>query len=249
MESDVRRVGYYSVLRWRSDATRDEAKNVAILLAAPRGEFGGIRHAPISTISSRLHEQGLLDAMLVGLEERFRTRSRPTVEDLTEMHRSLHRSLYLTEPKRVAVSDVGVVLEALYKAYVAPRTAGRSLTKGLVLDRVVSTLRRRGYGVRRGVYIEDFIFDAVVQTKTQRQSVVEVLSFASGHKNWVSEENDAGHFLYALNEVQIPGVAVIQPPPEETSNGGTNSYLRVKRWMGKAGVPIYAPQQLPEAEF
>lgn len=247
MDSDVRRQGYYSVLRWRRDATRDEARNVAVLLTAPRGEFGDIRYAPVSSVSPTLHEQGLVDAMLVGLEKQFRSDNKPTVETLMELHRSLNRSLYLTEPKRVPVPDVGAVIEALYKAHVAPRATPRAMTKSVVLDRVISSLRRKGYAVKRGVYIEDFIFDAVIERK-RRQSAVEVLSFASGHKAWVTEERDAGHFLFALQELRLPGLAVIEPP-SEAGNGAANSYRKVRRWMTKAQVPVYGSRELPEAEL
>jgi len=249
MDTDMTRKGFYSVLRWRSDVTRDEARNVAVLLVGAEGRFGGIRSAPISSISPRLHEQGLLDEMLVGLERQFQGEGGPTLETLQRMHDSLYRSLYLTEPKPVAVPDVGAVLEALYRAYAAPRPAGRQVTKAVVLDRVVTTLRKKGFEVHRGTYIEDFIFDAVVESRRKRKSAVEVLSFAARLKNWSPVEHDAGHFLYALEQLNIRGVAVIQPPSEPTHNGASTSLGRVRRWLGKAKVPTFAPNDLAEVDL
>lgn len=39
--------GYYSILRWRNDVMRDEARNVAVVLVDEEGQFGGFRHAPL----------------------------------------------------------------------------------------------------------------------------------------------------------------------------------------------------------
>lgn len=131
-----------------------------------------------------------------------------------------------------------------YRAYVAPRSAGRTMTKGVVLDKVVNTLRRRGLDVKRGIYIEDFIFDAVVEMPRRRTSVIEVLSFASGQKNWAPVEHDAGHFLYAIQELLLPGIAVVQPPSESKRNGAATSHQRVNRWMHKAKIPTVDPQPI-----
>jgi hypothetical protein len=155
--------GFYSILRWRTDATRDEARNVAVLLVDRDGRLGGMRAAPISSISPRLHEQGLLDAILVNLEATFQGSSRPTLETLEQLRAHLQRSLVLTEPRLVAVPDVDVTLDALYRAYAAPKGGGSTAaTHGRVLDRVMTQLRRRGWSVKRGEYVGDFIFDLVV---------------------------------------------------------------------------------------
>ena len=227
MGQEIARRGYYSILRWRSDATRDEARNVAVVLVGPRGEFGGIKHAPVSSISPRLREQGLLDALLVGFEKQFESARKPDVENLTEMHRGMARSLYLTAPKLVTVPDVDTVLDALYRAYVAPKATGRAPTKAVILDKVVNSLRRRGFEVQRGEYIEDFMFDVVIQLRRSRRAVMEVFSFATGQKKWEPVEHDAGHFLYALEQVELEGAAVIQP-----------------RWLRKAQVPAIRPADL-----
>lgn len=249
MGQEIARKGYYSILRWRSDATRDEARNVAVVLVGPRGEFGGIRYGPVSGISPRLREQGLLDALLVGFKEQFESERKPDVENLTEMYRRMTRSLYLTEPKLVSVPDVEVVLNALYRAFVAPKAAPRATTKAVVLDKVVDDLRWRGLEVRRAEYIDDFMFDVVIHPKRGRRAVLEVFSFAAGQKKWEPVEHDAGHFLYALEQVELEGAAVIQPPPSEDSDGATDSFQRVQRWLRKARVPALQPADLRSADL
>jgi hypothetical protein len=227
---------------------RDEARNLAVVLVDAEGKFGGIRYAPVSSVSSALREQGILDAMLAGLENRFQSEAKPTLAELTSMFDTLRHSLYLTEPKPIAVSDVDMVLESLYRAYAAPRPAGsRTVTKGAVLDRVVDTLRRRGLHVGRGQSIGDFVFDVVIRSR-RKPAVIEVLSFAGELKNWSPVEHDAGHFLYALERVEAKGLAVIQPP-SESGDGATKTYNRVRRWLDEAAVPAVAPSQLATTEL
>jgi hypothetical protein len=55
-------------------------------------------------------------------------------------------------------------------------------------------MRRNGWKLRRGAYLDDFIFDLIVDKPEPR--VCDVLSFASGAQNLVPVERDAGHFLY-----------------------------------------------------
>jgi hypothetical protein len=239
--------GFYSLLRWRVDPTRDEARNVAVMLVDAQGEFGAIRHAPISTISPRLRDQGILDELLLGLEQRFRSGGR--LRDLEELQESLQRSLVVTEPQPVAVTDPEETLTALYRAYLAPRGGrSRAPTKGVVLDDVVAALRRQKVKARRGAYVRDFIFDVVIdQTRVRPASVLEVLSFAAPRKDWTPVERDAGHFLYALGRLEIAGKAVVQPPA--AGNGAAQSYDRVRRWLEDEKVPIVEPEQLVEKQL
>lgn len=119
---------------------------------------------------------------------------------------------------------MGLLISFLISGVCCTRSAGRTMTKGVVLDKVVNTLHRRGLDVKRGTYIKDFIFDAVVEMLRRRTSVIEVLSFASGQKNWAPVEHDAGPFLYAIQELHLPGIAVVQPPSESKRNGAATSY-------------------------
>lgn len=248
MDTNIDNRGHFSILRWRNDATRDEARNIAVILLAQEGKFCNLKYAPVSSISPQLHEQGLLDAMLVGLEKRCQTEGL-TLETLEEMHQSLRHSLYLTEPKSIAVPDVSAVLDSLYRAYVAPRPGRtKALTKGVVLDHVVTRLRRHGFEVRRGAYLGDFIFDAVVKSRKKPLSVIEVLSFAAEQKNWASVEHDAGHFLYALEQVDASGYAVVEPPTEANRETAVTPYERVHRWMDKARVPMIEAKDLGRLE-
>lgn len=259
MGSSMNQKGYFSILRWRPDATRDEAKNVAVILVDKEGQFGGVKSAPLSTVSPRLREQGILDSLLVGLGQRFSGEAKPDLTVLTQMHSSLERSLCITEPQAVAVPDVDTVLNALYRAYVAPRGGGgsRVVTKGKVLDQVVSSLRTRGYSVRRGDYMGDFMFDVIVeapqtlapQTLAPQTVVVEVLSFATSAINWVPVEHDAGHFLYALERVDKRGLGVIEAPSEASHQNAWKAHERVLRWFEDAKVDAVKPSELAEREL
>ncbi len=233
--------GFFSVLRWRADATRDEARNVAVILVSPDGEFGGVKAAPLSSVSPRLHDQGILDDVIAGLEQQFSAPHKPGLVALEEWHRSMQHSLCLTEPRPTAVSDADVVLQALYRAYVQPRGHGSSvLTKGRLLDQIVGRVRRRGFEVRRGTYVDDYLFDAVVHGPGV-SSAVEVLSFATSARSWASVEHDAGHFLYALGRVNLSGLAVVQAPTDGSQTAATQSWERVNRWFREAGLRVLAP--------
>jgi hypothetical protein len=244
--------GYFSVLRWRSDVGRDEAKNLAILLVDPEGQFGGIKAAPLSAISSRLKDQGILDSMLVGLSKQFESEDKPDLARVESLRNTLQHSVYLTEPKPTAVADVNETLDALYRAFIAPKVGGaRAITKAVVLDRVVETLRRRGFSVSRGQYVEDFLFDAVVREgPREKRSALEVLSFATTAKEWTGAEHDAGHFLYAVERVRLQPLAVVQPPDKERSaDTAAVSFKRVMRWFEKAGVRTIEPSELADPQL
>jgi hypothetical protein len=90
--------------------------------------------------------------------------------------------------------------------------------------------------VQRGAYIEDFIFDVVVDEPGRPASVIEVLSFAAPRKDWTPVEQDAGHFLYATHELDVSASAVIQPPENGRADPAHESYDRVVRWLGRAGI-------------
>jgi hypothetical protein len=252
MAQVVTQRGYFSVLRWRSDVGRDEAKNLAILLVDAEGQWGGMRAAPLSAISSRLKDQGILDSMLVGLSKQFESQDKPDLTRLQSLQESLQHSVYLTEPKPTAVADVNETLQALYRAFVAPKVGGgRVITKGVVLDRVVETLRKRGLGVSRGQYVEDFLFDAVVKEgPSQPASALEILSFATAAKEWTGAEHDAGHFLYAVERVRLRPLAVVQPPDKEKSaDTAAASFKRVMRWFEKANVRVVEPSELADLQL
>jgi hypothetical protein len=231
--------GFFSILGWRADPTRDEGRNLAVILVEPSGE-ARLRAAPLSSVSQRLREQGLLDAILVRLGERV-----DEVEEgfslLSELHASLQNSLYLTSPRTVAVEhDPKTVLDGLYRAYCAPVQAPRRVTKGVLLDRVVKQLRDAGVAVKRGEYVGQFIFDAVIDSG-QRPSVIEVLSFAGDRKDWIPIQHDAGYFIYALDRVELRGSAVVQPP---TSPNAAVVYENVRGWLDDAKVKTLTADEL-----
>ncbi len=247
MDTALTRTGHFSILRWRLDATRDEARNVAVILVAGDETHASVKAAPISGISARLHEQGILDRLIVHLDEQFRNIEGSGLTKLQELHHSLQHSIYLTEPKPTAIPDMDSALAALYRAYVAPRPAGRSriLTKGKVLDSVISRIRSKGYSVHRGDYISDYLFDAVLEGRNT--TVLQVLSFATSAKNWVPVEHDAGYFLYALGQTQSNGLAVIQEPTDSSHSNAMRAHRRILRWFDEASVPTVAPEKVTEA--
>jgi hypothetical protein len=241
--------GFFSVVRWRSDATRDEARNVAVVLVDAEGQFGGIRIAPPSALSSDPRQQGFLDAILHGLEAQFSDKQRPDLARLREISDALSQSLYVTAPKPTAVPDPELTLQALYRAYVAPTGGGsKLLTKGAVTDKVVSALRKQGFSVRRSEYVGDFIFDAVVE-RTEGLLACDVLSFATVKQDWIPTERDAGHFLYGLGQLKLSGMAVIQPPTQESREEARRSFQRVRHWFKDAAVPVREPEELANAQL
>jgi len=235
--------GWFSVLRYRSDPTRDEARNVAVVLVDIEGRVGGIRSAPISSISPRLRDQGLVDAVVAALEEDFGEVPRPNLERLRELSLSLQHSLYVTPPEPVLVQDIDSTLAALYRAYLAPAGGGsRTATKSAIMDRVIAALRRSGLRLQRSQYVHGFMFDIVMEDEDR--SLGEVLSFATGAARWDQVENDAGHFLYGLEQVRRPGFAVIEPPPDDARESARESHARVTRWLTQAKVPVTQPDEL-----
>lgn len=246
MGNNIENEGYFSILKWRRDATRNEARNIAVILVEPDGRFGGIKSAPLSGISKSLHEQGILDSLIVGMEERFRMENKPNLEELKRMHNSLQRSLCFTDPRPVIVHDVDAVLNALYKAYAAPTPARSSaMTRYRILDNVVTKLRRHGHKVRRGEYVKDFIFDAVIEGEKRHQQVVaEVLSFGTAIKDWTPTEKAAGHFLYALEKLNVSGFGIFQPPVTTSHKNASLSYKRILGWFAEEEIPTIRPDEL-----
>lgn len=242
--------GYFSLLRWRPDVTRDEPRNIGVVLADEAGRVAKLRPIPVSAFSSKLHEQGLLDAVLLSWTRKLEEQAF-SIDQMRELSASLSGPLLVTEPKPVAVGDFDATLRALYKAFVAVRTGrgGRAATKGAVLDRVVTSLRKGGWNVRRGAYLDDFIFDVVVDGAPQPGAprVVSVLSFASPRRDWIAVEKDAGHFLFGRNALNVDALAVVQRPTDSTP-GAREPFERVNRWLQDAHVTIADPDAVANAE-
>lgn len=247
MDGSLTATGHFSVLRWRNDGTRDEARNVAVIVVGDDGGHAAMRAAPISSISPRLHDQGILDGWLIGLERQFQHVGNGALDLLINLHDSLHHSLYLTKPKPTAVPDLDLTAGALYRAFVAPRSHGSSeITSGKLLDRTIKRLRQSGLSVRRGEYIESFLFDAVVDSP-HGISAVEVLSFATSARNWTGPEHDAGHFLYAIRKLSIHAAAVIQPPADFSNVNARRAYEHVSGWMKDESIQVVNLDRIAEA--
>lgn len=237
MVPDVSATGYYSLLRWQSDPSRGESRNVAIVLVDASGHTAGMKAAPVSAISPRLHEQGLLDGILVGLETRLLERPRTAVADLEHMSALLTRSVSISGPTPVIVGDFDATLATLYRALVSkPGGGSKVATKAVVLDKVVRALRSAGRQVKRSHYVGDFLIDLVIDDP--KAALGEVLSFASVNKNTVPIENDACHYLYALERIGQPGFAIVEPPVDDAPKPVSETYARVLRWLDEAAVPV-----------
>jgi hypothetical protein len=244
MVSGIEPRAFYSLLRWCSDPARNEARNVAVIVVHSKGEWGAVRAAPISTISPRLAEQGIVDAMVDGLQQRIERERGFGLEELEQLRGHFERSISLTEPRPVVVSNLDATVGALYRALVArPAGGSRAVTKSVVLDRVVAGLRRANVRVGRSQYVGDVLFDLVFEGQ---DALGEVLSFASGARNVVPIENDAGHFLFGLSRIRRTGIAVVEPPPEDAPAHVADSHARVLSWFGSAGVPIHRPEDFTQ---
>lgn len=247
MVTDVTETGYYSLLRYRRDASRDEARNLAVLLVDADGRFGGIRSAPLGTVSKRLKDQGLISAILNNLEQQFKSEVKPALRDLQRLHESLQNSLVVTEPQPTLVPNLERTLRALYQAFVSPRAGGSSaLTKGVLLGKMVALYQDNGVSVRFDDYLNDWNFDLIIEPEGQIHSVAEVLSFATHAQEWGPAEHDAGHFLYALERLSVRGFGIVQPPNDKSHRNAHIAHDRVLRWFDKAKVDVYMPNQLTE---
>lgn len=245
MEVNSARRGYSSLLRWRADPLRDEAKNVAVILVDAEGEFGKIKWVPIYKISSKLHDQGILDSIVEGLRQKVDAPNRMTLSELQSIQQSLNDSLILTVPEPVLVRDPEKTIDALFKAYLWTPSGGSSKAdKGYILERLIKTYRDHGVTVARGHYVGDYIFDAVIQGTKQPRYVADVLTFMKPKKKWEQEEYEAGHFLYAKNQLKVEGFAVVQPPDDSALDQTRKAYLRVSRWFRAEGVKVLRPDQL-----
>lgn len=224
-------------MRYADDPGRDEARNLAVVLVDAEGQFGGVRSAPPSSLSANLRKQGILDALLQGLKSQFDAPTKPDLAWLHTLGRGLTQSVYLTEPKSVAVGDPDTVIRSLYRALVAPRPAPRSETKAFVLDKVVRVVRDWGFNARRSEYYNDFIFDVIVEAPNNTV-LLDVLSFATAARDLTGVERDAGHFLYATRELHAPAVVVLRPPSDEGTSTAVRSFERVQRWCTNADIPL-----------
>jgi len=234
--------GYFSILQSRKDALRGETRNVAVVLVDVQQETGMVKAAPISQISPRLGDQGLLDQIVQGLSKHVEQESGFTLQSLNDLNKSLTSSLILTDPKPAVLpnGDADKLMTALYKAFVRPDTGGSSaLSRGRVLDKVVETLRKYGKKVQRGAYIKDYIFDVVMESAS-KFDVLQVLSFATPSKNWIPSEHQTGYFLHAIEKLNKGGAAIIQPPGQKSDQKAFESHDRVIRLLKKSKVDTFA---------
>ena len=236
------------MLRYRPDATRDEPRNLAVLLVQESGGAGVIQAAPVSQMSPRLHEQGLVDAILVSLARRLASGDVQGEAGLARLCRSSGPTLEVTHPEpTVIMDDPHVTARVLYKSLVSPRRGARdSLQKGAILDRVVRLCRANGAEISRGQYVGDFIFDAVVTSPDRVPTAIEVLTFHGVKANSGSIERDAGHYLFGLTHVDANPVCVLEPPSQQSSRSVWQSHDRVSRWLQTGKIKTYPAHDIDQ---
>jgi hypothetical protein len=231
--------GYFSVLRYRSDPTRDEARNLAVVVVDERGQYAGLQAAPISQISPNLHEQGLVDSLLSSISRQALREGRLVLQDLIRWSDQAPESLVVTPPAPTALlAEPSETLAALYKAFVLPR-ASRSggMTKGQVIDQVVRQFRSRGAEVRRGTYVGDYLFDVAIDDPHSGLILVSCISFDRTIKDWVPVEKDAAHFLYGRTRVpNAESLAVLQVSDKGVPSPAEESFERINRWFEAESV-------------
>lgn len=241
------RRGFYSLIRYRSDAVRDEHRNIAIAFVDETGDFAAIKSAPISSLSPQLRSQGLVDAMLVGLARDLGAHKRLDGLGRLDELRGLSSSvLIVAAPQSAAINaSPRSALDSLYKALVAPKISrGPGIARSQVLDQVVQTFRSGGTPVSRGTYLSDFILDAVASPSGHPQLPIHTLSYALPNRDWSHVERDTGHFLFAIDHLKQKGVCVMQPPSRVSQPSAMESLERVTRWLLYEGVETIAPDQL-----
>jgi hypothetical protein len=57
-------------------------------------------------------------------------------------------------------------------------------------------------------------------------------------------EQDAGHFLYGLRRLSLPGLAVIEEPPHDAPKNTMDSFYRVRSWLTNDEVKVLKPSDL-----
>jgi hypothetical protein len=238
--------GYFSLLRYRADITRDEAKNVAVLFVDTTSGTVTLRATRVNSVSSTLAEQGFLDGIVEQLAARFADQRHADVDVLQNLHESLERSIVVTEPRPVAIPEGTDVLTTLYRAFVAPKPSPRNnLSKSALLGVLVDWLRSTSGGsVERFGEIDTFTFDAVVRNGGLPQ-VYQALSFAGTRKDWSPVLHDAGHFIFALERVKTSAAtAILQEPTGDRGETGEKAYERVEKWLDDARVKVVPAQDV-----
>jgi hypothetical protein len=237
---------FYSVLRYTPDPARNEARNIALLVVG-EGHRLFFRTAPLSQVTRRLHEQGLLDALLARFEARAKNGELSSPVTVADIASSLNGPIELTSPKPLAVvGSFQGSADALFRTLVAVRQRrGPGLPKGEALDHVVDVFRSRGADIVRGSYIGDFIFDAVVSPRAPAPLAVGVASFDTDAEDWTSTERQVGHYLFAVSKVRPDPAYVVKPPTALSKGGAHKSHERAIRWLEEGGVKVVPYADVP----
>jgi hypothetical protein len=246
LSSVVEMDAFYTVLRYSPDPARDEARNIGILVVGD-SRHAWFKTAPLSRVTPKLHEQGLLDAILARFESRVNEGEFRNPNQVSDLAAILRGPIQLTSPAPMAVAgSFQTSADALFHSLVAIRQRrGPGLGKGELLDRVVDVFRSKGAAVARGSYIGDFIFDAVVQDPGSVPTAVGVASFDTEAEDWAGTERQVGHYLFAVTRVQPRQAFVVQAPTSISTDAARLTHGRVTKWLHEAGVPTIPCADIP----
>lgn len=237
---------FYTVLRYSPDPARDEARNIGLLVVGDH-RHAWFKTAPLSRVTPKLHEQGLLDAILARFESRVKEGEFRNLNQVSDLAVRLRGPIQLTSPASMAVAgSFESSADALFHSLVAIRQRrGPGLGKGELLDRVVDVFRSKGAVVARGSYIGDFIFDAVVGSAGPSPTALGVASFDTEAEDWAGTERQVGHYLWAVTRVHPQPAFVMQPPSSISTDSARLSHERVTKWLAEAAVPTIASADIP----
>jgi hypothetical protein len=187
-----------------------------------------------------------LDAALVGIARTVARQGVEAIETLLSWKRHSGGAIQLSDAFPADLGDSPEdTLDVLFKSLIAQRTGRpRGVPRGALLDKVVSQFRRVGAPVRRGEYLEDFLLDAVLTPSARSVTALYVESFACEGRDWGRAERDAGYFMFALEQLKVDGIAVLQEPTDVGGDDARRSYERICRWASDVGLPTARPIDL-----
>jgi hypothetical protein len=199
-------------------------------------------------LAENVREQGILDAALVGISRVVRQGG---LQAIGELARRSGISMGAIEIGDSMPADLGpeptATLDALFKALVARPTARRpGIRKAELLDRVVDGFRKWGAPIRRGEYLDDFLMEAGAAPHHPPATPILVESFALADRDWSRVERGAGHFCFAVEQLEIDGLVVFQEPNELSDDEARRSFDRISRWISSTGMSQARPSDLAQ---
>lgn len=239
--------GYFSILRWVPDVTRDEARNLAVVLVSESGEQGGIKAISSGSVSTSLAKLGIVDAIVGGLAARFEEEVKPDVHELQGLHASWQQSLQFTAPRLTMVPDWEQTLTTLFRSYVAKSHSGAGgQTSAQVQGRVCRMLEKHGCKPQQNVRLGDFRIPVMASSPWSKVEVgMNITSFAQPTKReWLDIEQDTAYFFRAVDKLEINPLAVVAPPTNKCRQEAFASHELILKWYESEGIRALPPQEI-----